>query len=125
MRVHTEKCSDGGEVQVVSLRPMEKSLGEIATELIKIGNSPGFLKPCKEDYAKGNCYAGRPFPKYAAAEFNRNSHNVRARELGEELNTLGGFRLMQQMHARIEDKIPDGQGRCLEFCWDGVGAWQG
>jgi hypothetical protein len=43
----------------------------------------------------------------------------RARELGEELNRISGFSLMQY----VCDSMPDYDIRLLECAWDGIGDW--
>jgi hypothetical protein len=46
------------------------------------------------------------------------------REIGKELDRLGGFGLMVEVHRRVAQHDP-GHARRLEVLWDGVGLWQG
>jgi hypothetical protein len=48
----------------------------------------------------------------------------RTREIGEELNALGGFKLMQTVHEEVVH-LRRSAARTLEMGWDGIGVWQG
>jgi len=91
-------------------------------ELEELGRSPGFLRPCQEDYD----VMGKPMPEYSPEEFDRENHNVRTREIGKKLEELGGYRLMQaacsRIHSRLHKEFPYAS-RCLEFAWNGIGQW--
>ena len=71
----------------------------IVDELIEIGRTKGFL-------GKGG-------------EFDSNEHNLRARQIGEELNERGGLALMQEVWYRVTPK----NQRELEWVWNGIGEW--
>lgn len=46
------------------------------------------------------------------------------RQVGVDLNELGGLSMMQYVHYRIRPLLKHpSDGRCLEFAWDGIGEW--
>ncbi|HEY1205238.1 MAG: hypothetical protein ABSH46_11105 [Bryobacteraceae bacterium] len=55
-------------------------------------------------------------------KFDDHCRNLRAREIGERLNDLGGFRLMTEAHSTIQQR--QGPARQLESCWGGIGSWE-
>ena len=58
---------------------------------------------------------------------------TRAREIGEELNRVGGFRMMQEVHklfvlalfAKTDYENAASLSRRLELAWHGIGSWLG
>jgi hypothetical protein len=46
------------------------------------------------------------------------------RNVGSQLNDLGGFRLMREAHALFAEKRPRA-ARNLEMVWGGIGSWGG
>jgi hypothetical protein len=49
--------------------------------------------------------------------------NIRAREIGERLNELGGFSLMVEVLDRVAEALDAYAGRKLSNAWSGVGKW--
>ncbi|OQX04773.1 MAG: hypothetical protein BWK76_28310 [Desulfobulbaceae bacterium A2] len=60
------------------------------------------------------------------------SAGTRARDIGKELDRVGGFRMMQETHklvvlalfARTDYEQAASLSRRLECAWDGIGSWQ-
>ena len=60
------------------------------------------------------------------------SAGTRAREIGAELNRVGGFRMMQETHklfvlalfAKTDYEKAASLSRRLESAWHGIGSWQ-
>ena len=48
------------------------------------------------------------------------ANKERTRQIGERLNSIGGFNLMQQ----VAESIPLVDQRELDFAWDGIGEWR-
>lgn len=68
----------------------------------------------------------------ATGGFDEDGRNVRARQIGEELNRLGGKRLMQEVCLAVGQSLPANAGqlgmgsrRELESAWHGIGQWRG
>lgn len=55
-------------------------------------------------------------------KFDDNCRNIRAREIGERLNEMGGCHLMREVHSKIQQM--QGPARQLESCWGYIGIWQ-
>lgn len=57
---------------------------------------------------------------------------TRSRQIGEEINRVGGFRLMQEIHklfalalfAKTDHETAATIARRLESAWHGIGEWQ-
>lgn len=77
----------------------------LLSELISIGEADKFL--C-EDVEEG---------------FDSYRRNLRVREIGERLNEIGGFNLMQSICMRISMQIGHCKAREIEMAWDGIGRW--
>jgi hypothetical protein len=90
------------QVEHVSFSDMD--LGPRLEELIRIGRSSG--------------YVGSP-----GGPFDEHHNNIRAREIGDAYNKIGGMDLMLEVHARVVRSLGPVKGRELEACWGGVGAW--
>jgi hypothetical protein len=50
--------------------------------------------------------------------------DVHVRNLGSQLDDLGGFGLMREAHELFAEKRPRA-ARNLEMVWDGIGTWRG
>jgi len=95
----------------------EIEINRLAKELVEIGKTDGFI-------------AEKP-----GGKFDETNRNIRAREIGEELNRTGGFQLMQTVHRLVDAAVTDaikrgthpitGSSRSLDIAWDGVGDWRG
>ncbi len=79
----------------------------LAKELIQISQAEGFL-------------ASQP-----GGKFDSDGKNIRAREIGEELDGLGGMELMREVFYTIQPRIGSSNARQLEMVWGGIGDWQG
>jgi len=73
-------------------------------ELIQIGRTEKFL--------------GEPGP-----DFNDQHDNIRAREIGESLNDIGGKELMQFACYRVGKILGPEDMRQLEWAWNNIGEW--
>jgi hypothetical protein len=49
----------------------------------------------------------------------------RTREIGEELNKMGGMGLMQTAHEQVSSSLGNVKARELESAWSGIGMWRG
>ena len=74
-------------------------------ELVQIGKKEGFLSE-------------RP-----GGAFNAQCRQIRARDIGERLDELGGFDLMEFIYRRIKKKLGAELATHLEFSWAGIGDW--
>lgn len=86
----------------------EKSLGveadKLVAELIVIGRSKDFIS------SKGS-----------RNEYDSNSRHIRTRQIGQELEKLGGMDMMQVAYYRVIHAI--GARRDFDYAWNGVGGW--
>lgn len=94
------------------LERVSRAQGEIrllTAELINIGRSDGFLslKP--------------------GGKFGEDMRHMRAREIGSQLDQIGGFELMQAVALEVTGFLDpaSGRGRELEVAWNGIGGWHG
>jgi hypothetical protein len=112
VRSDETKRIEGDAIAGVSLGA---ELDGLVDELIAIGSGVGFLAMEEGD------------------GFNSSKRNIRAVEIGEKLNDMGGMELMKQVWYRVHlDKqgVPrrnaDGSTIAgqLEIAWSGIGEWQ-
>lgn len=87
----------------MSLKPEE--VDRLIAELIAIGRRDGFLS------------------MQPGGKFNQECRHIRAREIGERLNTVGGMSLMQTAGYRVADALGPIPARELEAAWVGIGTW--
>lgn len=87
----------------MQVREMEKMLNE----LMDIGRGDGYLSLTAGD------------------RFNERKRNIRAIEIGERLNEIGGMDAMRMGGMAVSRFLDSTKGRELEVCWDGIGAWRG
>jgi hypothetical protein len=87
----------------------QEEIERLTAELIAIGKSDGFLS------------------MQPGGKFNEAMRNIRAREIGERLDEIGGFELMQAVGKQVARSFGPGssQGRELEAAWSGIGSWHG
>lgn len=57
-------------------------------------------------------------------EFNEKCHNICAREIGEQLNAMGGIDLMRAAGYRVAYSLGSAKGRELEYAWNQIGHWK-
>jgi hypothetical protein len=83
-------------------------IDNLIDELIEIGHSDGFLST------------------KAGGKFDRNRQNIRARQIGQNLNEIGGLRLMKLAWWRVRFMLSPGPAsRELDIIWNLVGNWKG
>jgi hypothetical protein len=56
--------------------------------------------------------------------FNHQCRHVRTRDIGRQLNEIGGLELMKWGHHKVRKKVSKIKAEHLEYAWDGVGSWQ-
>jgi len=85
----------------------ESEVESLTDELIGIGKTDGFLSL-------------QPGGKY-----NEKKRHIRAFEIGERLNDMGGLELMRKVGYSVAQLFPPGStaGRELEAAWVGIGSW--
>ncbi|MFG2553270.1 hypothetical protein [Streptomyces sp. NPDC048581] len=72
---------------------------ELRNELVVIGSTRGFLSMQGKD--------------------------PRTRQIGDELDRIGGMTEMRRVHAMVVDQLGRHYSRELEVAWDGIGKWLG
>ncbi|MBN2047496.1 MAG: hypothetical protein JW750_06625 [Anaerolineaceae bacterium] len=78
---------------------------KLIEELIKIGDADDFLS------------------ELPGGRFNRQCRHIRAREIGERLDELGGFELMEMACHQVRKKLSRQLADHLEYAWAGIGRW--
>jgi tetratricopeptide (TPR) repeat protein len=105
-----ENADEQAERAVQSMNVDDPDVASLFGELVEIGKTGGFL----------NHKEPRP-PSY-----NDRGRHKRAYQIGEILNRIGGFTLMQKVGEAVNLlalhslRIPRG----IEHCWDGIGSWR-
>jgi hypothetical protein len=84
----------------------EREVEKITLELFQIGREQDYLSE-------------RP-----GGAYNHQCRHVRTREIGRQLNEIGGLELMKWMHRKVQKKLSKIKAEHLEYAWDGVGPWQ-
>jgi hypothetical protein len=56
-------------------------------------------------------------------KFDAECRHVRARQIGERLNEVGGIDLMQLAYHRVRNALGGGPARLLESAWGYIGSW--
>jgi len=80
----------------------------LVDELIKVGFKDGFLSSESGD------------------RFDRNGCSIRAQQIGQRLNEIGGLRLMKVAWWRVRFALsPGSASRDLDITWDLIGDWRG
>ena len=77
----------------------------LITELIKIGKTDDFLSE-------------RP-----GSPFNAHCRHIRARKIGQRLDEIGGFPLMDYAYHRVRKKTNVELAAHLEYAWAEIGTW--
>lgn len=106
----------------------------LVTELIKIGQTEGFLTMPADSHICGRCGSrvvkkGRQVEcaycglKQNRGHFNKDYRHIRAREIGTRLNDEGGMDLMQEACETIRAELGGSIGRELEAAWAHIGGW--
>jgi hypothetical protein len=84
----------------------ERDVQNMMLELFQIGREQDFLSE-------------RP-----GGAYNYQCRHVRTREIGRQLNEIGGLELMKWIHRKVQKKLSKIKAEHLEYAWDGVGHWQ-
>lgn len=82
-----------------------QEVDRLLDELVRIGKVEDFLSE-------------RP-----GGGFNRESRNIRAREIGKRLNEIGGLPLMEFANRRVRRKLGKNLSWHLEAAWRDIGEW--
>jgi hypothetical protein len=80
-------------------------VGSLIGELIRIGKTDDFLS------------------EHPGAIFNAQCRHKRAREIGERLNEIGGFGLMEHVYKKVRNKLAIEISSHLEYAWSEIGEW--
>ena len=80
----------------------------LVDELIKVGRKEGFLS------------------SESGGKFDQDGRSIRAQQIGQRLNEIGGLRLMKTAWWRVRVTISPGPAsRDLDITWDLIGDWRG
>jgi len=93
----------------MSANDQDKAFEELVAELTDIGRGVG--------------YRGDPYAKEKNPAFDDRHRNIRAREIGAQLNERGGMTLMQEAHAHVMQELGRGPASSLESAWRQIGSW--
>lgn len=92
----------GKSVVPPALKPEVERMVE---ELVRIGRTEDFLSE-------------RP-----GGSFNSQCRHVRSREIGQRLNEIGGFALMEMINKRIKKQLGAQAASHLSYSWADIGKW--
>lgn len=96
-----------GEAEIRKLRGQQKAdLNKLIERLIYIGKTDDFL----------SLVPGGPF--------NYQCHHKEARQIGEEINNMGGLPLMSAVRRTIKYKLNEVLAEHLDHAWKGIGGWK-
>lgn len=56
--------------------------------------------------------------------FNARCHHTQARQIGQQLNEIGGLDLMWAARSYVKDKLKTTLAEHLDYCWQDIGEWQ-
>ena len=76
----------------------------LVAELVEIGRTCGFIST-------------------PGGNFDDSGHHIRARQIGVQLDKIGGMELMQAAYYRIVAILGAAVGRSLEVAWGYIGNW--
>ena len=63
------------------------------------------------------------FPSGPERAFNRECRNIRAREIGQRLDEIGGLALMEYANRQVRKKLGKNLSWHLEAAWKDIGKW--
>ena len=86
-------------------RGEKQTVDQLINELLTIGEKEDFLS------------------EHPGGHFNRRCRHIRAREIGQKLDDLGGYALMDYAYERIRKKLGNNLSDHLDFAWFDVGHW--
>jgi hypothetical protein len=82
-----------------------QDVNRLIDELIRIGKTDDFLSE-------------RPGPP-----FNFQCRHIRTREIGKRFHEIGGLRLMEYAHKKVQKKLSKDLVAHLEYAWSEIGDW--
>jgi hypothetical protein len=85
---------------------------ELTLQLVSIGESDGFL--CTDDFHS----------THPRGPFDETNRHIRTRQIGIQLNEIGGLEQMTSVHNIVTYMVGTIKGRELEAAWDGIGNWK-
>lgn len=83
----------------------KQAVERMLDELVKIGKTDDFLSE-------------RP-----GGSFNRECRHIRTREIGQRLDEIGGFELMDYANRYVRRKLGKNLSWHLEAAWKDIGKW--
>lgn len=86
-------------------RDKKDEIFDLIEELMTIGKNEDFLS------------------ENPGGAFNRHCRHKRTREIGEQLNEIGKYELMEFVYEKIRKKLGNAIGDHLEFAWGSIGDW--
>ncbi len=86
-------------------RNEKQTVDALLSELLQIGQVEDFLSE-------------RP-----GGSYNRRCRHIRTREIGAQLDQLGGYALMEFVYERVRKKLGNQLADHLDFAWFNVGHW--
>ncbi|MGD2247936.1 MAG: hypothetical protein PVF58_05985 [Candidatus Methanofastidiosia archaeon] len=101
LRTDKEKCI---EKKVYNGLNLEPGVSALIDELVEIGKTCGFIST-------------------PGGNFNGNGHHIRTREIGMQLDNMGGMELMQVAYYTVARVLGPVAGRSLEVAWGYIGNW--
>lgn len=93
-------------IQISLKESIEEETARLLAELISLGKKGLFLTSSDN----------------SGSDFDEKNRNIRAREIGERLNAIGGFELMQKVAYQVRNVLPL-EARSLEVAWGYIGKW--
>lgn len=84
---------------------LKPEVNRMSEELIKIGQLDDFLSE-------------RP-----GGSFNGQCRHIRARQIGDRLNQIGGFALMENIYKKVRRRLGAQLASHLSYSWTDIGKW--
>lgn len=103
-------ANEGADIQAVTEEGMslDREVERLVDELVEIGHEGGFVS------------TGGP------KAYDSYGVSLRAREIGQRLNEMGGLRLMKNAWWRVRLALSPGPAsRDLDIIWNRIGEWRG
>ena len=84
---------------------LKPEVNRMIEDLVRIGQKEDFLS------------------ERSGGAFNAQCRHNRAREIGERLNQIGGFELMEQIYKKIRKRLGQQLAAHLSYSWTDIGKW--
>ena len=84
---------------------LKPEVNRMIEDLVRIGQKEDFLS------------------ERSGGAFNAQCRHNRAREIGERLNQIGGFELMEQIYKKIRKRLGTQLAAHLSYSWTDIGKW--